>query len=69
LLIAFLFFPFFDFYFGSAVATLQDMIAGSVQKCLVPILTTIVNFGTIQELLAKYWELVLSKIRSAFYES
>jgi hypothetical protein len=47
LLISFLSFPFFDLYFGSAVATLQDMIAGSVQKCFVPIVTTILSFGTI----------------------
>jgi hypothetical protein len=43
------------------------MIAESVQKCLVPIVTTIVNFGTIQELMAKYWEILVSKIKSTFH--
>jgi hypothetical protein len=67
LLIGFLFFPFANFYFGSAATTLLDMIAESVQKCLVPIVTTIVNFGTIQELMAKYWEILVSKIKSTFH--
>jgi hypothetical protein len=67
LLIGFLFFSFANFYFGSAATTLLDMIAESVQKCLVPIVTTIVNFGTIQELMAKYWDFFWSKIKNAFH--
>ncbi len=40
----------------------SSIILNSIQKCLVPVLTTIVNFGTIQEVLMEYVKIVGQKI-------
>jgi hypothetical protein len=34
---------------------------GSLQKCILPILTTIANFGTIREVSSQYWTILKSK--------
>ena len=40
----------------------SSIILNSIQKCLVPVLTTIVNFGTIREVSMEYVRIVRQKI-------
>jgi hypothetical protein len=51
---------FLDFNFLDMIKS--SIILNSIQKCLVPVLTTIVNFGTIQEVLMQYAKIVRQKI-------
>jgi hypothetical protein len=51
---------FLDFNYLNMIKS--SIILNSIQKCLVPVLTTIVNFGTIQEVLMQYVKIVRQKI-------
>jgi hypothetical protein len=63
LLLAFLFIPILDFYYLNDFykVAFVNVTLGSLQKCILPILTTIANFGTIREVSTQYWTILKSK--------
>ncbi len=54
LLFVFLIMPVLDIFLGASLLKLENIVLNSVQKCFVPIVTTVINFGTIRELTGKY---------------
>ena len=66
LLFLFLMLPVLDIFLGTSLLKLENVVLYSVQKCFVPILTTVVNFGTIRELTSKYLDFFSLKIKNIF---
>ena len=66
LLFLFLILPVLDIFLGTSLLKLENIVLYSVQKCFVPILSTVVNFGTIRELTSKYLDFFSFKIKNIF---
>ncbi len=64
LLFLFLIMPVLDIFLGTSLLKLENIISNSVQKCFVPIVTTVVNFGTIREVTAKYFNIFSLKVKN-----
>ena len=64
LLFVFLLIPILDYLYLDDFYTVAflNISLGSLQKLILPIVTTMANFGTIREVSLKYWELFKAKM-------
>ena len=66
-LFAFMCFPIFNILFGNQLLTFQNLLMNLVQKGFMPIITALVNFGTIREVTSRYFQYITTKMKNVIY--